>query len=99
LFAAGGGQELAPRAGVPLLGSVPIEPSVPAGSDAGQPAVLGDGPAADAFNAIVRRIVDEAVPPVVMAGCSARMLERVEAALGPKSETRGCTRGGGSVKR
>jgi ATP-binding protein involved in chromosome partitioning len=84
LFGSGGGQELADRIGVPLLGSVPIEPSVAAGSDAGEPAVLGDGPAAGAFREIVRRIVDEAVPPVVMAGCSARMLERVEAALGPK---------------
>ena len=85
LFGAGGGQELADRVGVPLLGSIPIEPSVAAGSDAGQPAVLGDGPAAAAFRAVVRCIVDEAVPPVVMEGCSARMLERVEAALGPKS--------------
>jgi ATP-binding protein involved in chromosome partitioning len=84
LFGSGGGQELADRIGVPLLGSVPIEPSVAAGSDAGEPAVLSDGPAAGAFREIVRRIVDEAVPPVVMAGCSARMLERVEAALGPK---------------
>jgi len=85
LFGAGGGQELADRIGVPLLGSVPIEPSVAAGSDAGEPAVLGDGPAAGAFREIVRSIVDEAVPPVVMADCSARMLERVEAALGPKA--------------
>jgi ATP-binding protein involved in chromosome partitioning len=84
LFGEGGGQELADRVGAPLLGSVPIEPSVAAGSDAGEPAVLGEGPAADAFRAIVRAIVDEAVPPLSMVGCSARMLERVEAALGPK---------------
>ena len=84
LFGEGGGQELADRIGAPLLGSVPIEPSVAAGSDAGTPAVLGEGPAADAFRAIVRRILDEAVPPIVMDGCSARMLEKVEAALGPK---------------
>ena len=84
LFGSGGGQELADRIGAPLLGLVPIEPSVAAGADAGTPAVLGVGPAADAFRAIVRRIVDEAVPPVAMAGCSARMLEHVEAALGPK---------------
>ncbi|MCU1485174.1 MAG: ATPase involved in chromosome partitioning [Actinomycetia bacterium] len=85
LFGEGGGQELADRVGAPLLGSVPIEPSVAAGSDAGEPAVLGEGPAADAFRAIVRTIVDEAVPPVSMVGCTARMLERVEAALGPKA--------------
>ena len=85
LFGSGGGQELADRLGAPLLGSVPIEAAVASGSDAGAPAVLGTGPAADAFRAIVRRIVDDAVPPVVMDGCSARMLERVEAALGPKA--------------
>jgi ATP-binding protein involved in chromosome partitioning len=84
LFGSGGGQELADRIGAPLLGLVPIEASVAAGADAGEPAVLGEGAAADEFRAIVRRIVDEAVPPVVMEGCSARILERVEAALGPK---------------
>jgi len=57
---------------------------VSAGGDTGAPAVLGDGPAAEALRAIVRRIVDVAVPPADMAGCSARLLERVEAALGPK---------------
>jgi ATP-binding protein involved in chromosome partitioning len=85
LFGEGGGQELADRVGAPLLGSVPLEPSVASGSDAGMPAVLGDGPAADAFRSIVRTIVDEAVPPLSMVGCSARMLEHVEAALGPKA--------------
>jgi ATP-binding protein involved in chromosome partitioning len=84
LFGEGGGQELADRVGAPLLGSVPLEPSVAAGSDAGEPAVLGEGAAAEAFRAIVRTIVDEAVPPLSMVGCTARMLERVEAALGPK---------------
>ena len=84
LFGEGGGQELAERVGTELLGSVPIEASVAVGSDAGIPAVLGDGPAADAFRAIVRRIVDEAVPPMSMVGCTARMMENVEAALGPK---------------
>ncbi|MCU1377367.1 MAG: ATPase involved in chromosome partitioning [Acidimicrobiales bacterium] len=85
LFGEGGGQELADRVGAPLLGSVPIEPSVSTGGDAGTPAVLGEGAAADAFRAIVRTIIDEAVPPASMAGCSARMFERVEAALGPKA--------------
>ena len=84
LFGEGGGQELADKIGTRLLGSIPLEPAVARGSDAGLPAVLGEGAAADAFKAIVRRIVDEAVPPVSMEGCSARMLERVEAALGPK---------------
>src|SRR4029453_1978290 len=63
---------------------VPIEPAVAAGGDAGEPVVLsGTGPAADAFRAIARTIVTETVPPVAMAGCSARLLDAVEAALGP----------------
>jgi ATP-binding protein involved in chromosome partitioning len=81
LFGEGGGEQLAHDAGVPLLGSVPLEPSVSAGGDEGQPVVLGDGPAADAFRAIADRIFDEAVPPSEMAGCSARMLDAMVAAL------------------
>ena len=85
LFGTGGGQTLADEIGVDLLGQVPIEPSVAAGGDAGEPiAVHGESPAADAFRAIANRIVTETVPPVQMAGCSARVLEAVEAALGPR---------------
>src|SRR5688572_24111533 len=59
LFGTGGGQELAHDAGVPLLGSVPLEPAVSTGGDEGQPVVLGTGAAADAFRAIADHIVDE----------------------------------------
>jgi ATP-binding protein involved in chromosome partitioning len=81
LFGEGGGEQLARDAGVPLLGSVPLEPSVSAGGDTGSPVTLGDGPAADAFRDVARRIVDEAVPLAAMAGCSARMLDAAVAAL------------------
>jgi len=81
LFGEGGGRQLATDAGVPLLGSVPLEPSVSAGGDAGTPVALGDGAAAEAFRALAGRIVDEAVPPAAMAGCSARMLDAAVAAL------------------
>ncbi len=81
LFGAGGGATLAADAGVPLLGQVPLEPSVSLGGDSGRPVALGDGPAAEAFRAIAEVIVNEAVPPVEMAGCSARMLEAAVAAL------------------
>ncbi len=84
LFGAGGGEALAADIGSPLLGSVPLEPSVGSGGDAGVPVALGQGLAAEAFRAIARRIVEEAIPPVDMAGCSARLLHDVEAALGPK---------------
>jgi ATP-binding protein involved in chromosome partitioning len=81
LFGEGGGEQLATDAGVPLLGAVPLEPSVSAGGDDGTPVALGDGPAAEAFRAIAGHIVDEAVPPAAMAGCSARMLDAAVAAL------------------
>jgi ATP-binding protein involved in chromosome partitioning len=84
LFGTGGGAALARDIGSPLLGSVPIEPAVSTGGDTGEPVALGEGPAAEAFRAIARRIVDEAIPPVDMAGCTARLLDNVEAALGPK---------------
>jgi ATP-binding protein involved in chromosome partitioning len=81
LFGAGGGEALAHDAGIPLLGQVPIEHAVAEGGDVGQPVVLGDGPAAEAFHAIAERIVTEAVPPTELAGCSARMLDAAMAAF------------------
>ena len=81
LFGAGGGEQLAADIGAPLLGSVPIEPIVSEGGDRGEPAVLGEGPAAEALRAIATSIAEEYVPPTEMAGCSARMLDAAMAAL------------------
>lgn len=81
LFGSGGGAALAAEAGVPLLGQVPLEPSVSRGGDTGSPVALGEGPAAEAFRTIAGVIVREAVPPVEMAGCSARILDAAVAAL------------------
>ena len=82
LFGEGGGQALADEVGVALLGRIPIEPAVAAGGDTGQPVSLaGIGPAADEFRRIARLIIDEVAPPTNMAGCSARMLDMVAAAL------------------
>jgi ATP-binding protein involved in chromosome partitioning len=84
LFGTGGGQTLADEIGVELLGQVPLEAAVAAGGDAGTPVVLdGTGPAAAAFAAIAERVATEIAPPVDMAGCSARLLDAVEQALGP----------------
>ncbi|MDE0605920.1 MAG: Mrp/NBP35 family ATP-binding protein [Acidimicrobiaceae bacterium] len=81
LFGSGGGQQLADDVGVPLLGSVPIEAEVSVGGDNGSPAVLGSSSAADAIRAIAAAIAEEYIPPVEMAGCSARMLEAAMTAL------------------
>lgn len=89
LFGSGGGQALADEIGVPLLGQVPLEPAVAAGGDAGAPVSLdGSGPAAEAFRSIAKQIVDEVAPPTNMAGCSARLLAQVNAALDARDAER-----------
>ncbi len=82
LFGSGGGDRLAAEVGTTVLGRIPIEAGVSAGADGGEPVVLGDGPAAAAFSALVDAVT-EVAPVVEMAGCSARLLDVVEAALGP----------------
>jgi ATP-binding protein involved in chromosome partitioning len=73
LFGTGGGQALADEIGVELLGQVPIEPTVAAGGDAGQPVVLdGIGKAAEVFSRIAARIIEETPDNDDMNGCSAR---------------------------
>ncbi|WCO66569.1 Mrp/NBP35 family ATP-binding protein [Iamia majanohamensis] len=81
LFGSGGGAALAESSGAPLLAEIPLEPEVVSGGDTGQPAALGDGPAAEAFRALAEVVVTEAVPPLAMAGCTARMLDAAVAAL------------------
>jgi ATP-binding protein involved in chromosome partitioning len=82
LFGEGGGQALADEIGVALLGQVPLEPAVSSGGDAGRPVSLdGTGAAAGVFRAMAQRIVEEIAPPTNMAGCSARLLATVEAAI------------------
>ena len=59
LFGQGGGGRLAREAGVPFLGSIPLDPAVVRGGDAGQPFALGspDTAAARAFEAIVGQLL------------------------------------------
>ncbi len=89
LFGEGGGDALAREIGAELLGRIPIEPEVAAGGDAGEPIALeGRTAAAAAFREVAARIIADTVPAGEMAGCSARLLERVEVALGA-APTRG----------
>ena len=92
LFGAGGGDDLAQQLGVPLLARIPLEPKLSAGSDAGTPVVTSspETPAAREIQQMADRIVDELLPPVEMAGCSARMFEAlgsVPTGSTPPSET------------
>ncbi|HZQ85960.1 MAG TPA: P-loop NTPase, partial [Acidimicrobiales bacterium] len=84
LFGEGGGARLAEQIGAPLLGNIPLDPAVALGGDEGAPAALAaDGPMHEAFTALAERIVTEAIPLVEMKDCTARLLDQVEAALGP----------------
>jgi ATP-binding protein involved in chromosome partitioning len=82
LFGQGGGDRLAHDIGVPLLGRIPLQAAVSAGGDAGQPAALGSSEVAAAFGELADAVI-EAMPVVEMAGCTARLLDQVETALGP----------------
>ncbi len=86
IFGEGGGAALAAEIDAPLVGQVPIEPSVSAGGDTGAPVVLSepDGPAATEFRRIARRIVDELLPPVDVSGCTAHIFELATANLAAK---------------
>jgi ATP-binding protein involved in chromosome partitioning len=64
LFGAGGGEELATRLGVPLIGRVPLVPELRAGADAGLPIVASDpdGEAGVVFARIAETIDVELAP-------------------------------------
>ena len=64
LFGAGGGEELANRLGVPLIGRVPLVPELRAGADAGLPIVVSDpdGEAGRVFAGIAETIDVELAP-------------------------------------
>lgn len=88
IFGFGGGDRLAAETNVPLLARLPIAPSVSAGGDSGEPAALMvDGPIVEAFAELARRIATDIAPPVVMDGCSARLLTALDAAVAPVLQT------------
>ncbi len=82
LFGSGGGERLAHGLGVPLVGSIPLHPDMAAAGDAGEPLALAERSELGAVFAEMARVVAEEVAPIVEAdGCTARLLERVEAAV------------------
>ena len=58
-FGQGGAEASAKQLGVPFLGRLPLSASLRAASDAGAPPAAQDGPAADAFSSIARRMLAE----------------------------------------
>lgn len=74
LFGSGGGRELADSLGIPLIGTIPLDPAVGAGGDTGLPVVVSqpDHAAALAFVGAAQRIV-ELVPPAADETCTGRI--------------------------
>jgi ATP-binding protein involved in chromosome partitioning len=89
LFGSGGGAALAQEIEALLIGEVPLEPAVSEGGDTGRPVVIStpDSPAAQAFRALARRISTDVLPPIEMAGCTARIFETAAANLAAKRAT------------
>lgn len=81
LFGVGGGERLAQALGVELLGQIPIDASIAEGGDNGVPIALNDGPISAAFAELAQGLAAHHVSSTAMAGCSARMLELLDAAV------------------
>jgi ATP-binding protein involved in chromosome partitioning len=81
LFGSGGGQRLADEIGVPLIGKIPIHPDLAAAGDAGEPVAGGDSELAAVFAELARTVAEEVAPVLETSGCTARLLDHVEAAL------------------
>ena len=64
IFGSGGGEELADRLEVPLLGKVPLVAALREGSDTGRPIVVTDpqSESAAAFDEIARAIIEDLAP-------------------------------------
>ena len=58
IFGRDGGQDMADKYGIPLLGQIPLVQSVREGGDDGTPAALSDGPFFDAMKAAVSAIIN-----------------------------------------
>ncbi len=58
IFGHGGVAAEAEKIGVPFLGSLPIDLDTRLAGDAGTPIAAGDGPMADAYRALARRLID-----------------------------------------
>jgi len=81
LFGHGGGQRLADQLGVPLIGSIPLDPAVVLGGDSGHPVAGTDSALGLEFKALAERIATQIAPTGVVEGCSARMLDAIEQAV------------------
>jgi ATP-binding protein involved in chromosome partitioning len=74
IFGEGGGASLAEELSVPLLASIPIDPSVSIGSDTGKPIILdaSDSPASLTITKAAAQITD-ILPPLALDNCIGRL--------------------------
>ena len=57
-FGSGGVEAASDATDIPFLGRIPLAVEIRAASDAGNPPTTGDGPEAEAFHAVARRLAD-----------------------------------------
>jgi ATP-binding protein involved in chromosome partitioning len=81
LFGSGGGTRLAHGLGVPMIGSIPLHPDLAAAGDAGTPVAAGNSELTGIFAELARVVAEEVAPLLETSSCSARLVERVEAAV------------------
>jgi ATP-binding protein involved in chromosome partitioning len=81
LFGEGGGRALADELGVPLLAEIALRADIGRGGDIGEPAVLLED-RSGVIHQLAQRILRDVAPPIGAPGCSARMLDSIERAVG-----------------
>jgi ATP-binding protein involved in chromosome partitioning len=61
IFGTGGGQRTSEELGVPMLGSIPLDPAVVAGGDTGKPVVIDrpDSPTGKAFTELAKTLTEK----------------------------------------
>jgi ATP-binding protein involved in chromosome partitioning len=61
VFGSGGGQRTAEELGVPLLGSIPLDPAIVAGGDTGKPVVIDrpESPTGQAFSEVAKALAEK----------------------------------------
>jgi ATP-binding protein involved in chromosome partitioning len=81
LFGSGGGRRLADELDVPLLASIPFDPSFNVGDDSERLVALTDHPSGEVFRTLAHAVVTELAPPPGAQGCTARLLDNLERAV------------------
>jgi ATP-binding protein involved in chromosome partitioning len=79
LFGAGGGMELAESLSVPLIGEIPLDPTVVTGGDEGRPVTIDQpgNPASIAFRSAAAKLV-ELLPLATAETCTGRIAKLLE---------------------